>query len=160
MATEMILPAASVSAAPPTAAMAWPRVSLAQASAPVLTGPTGANETDSSRSLCSAALSAYDRMYRALDSDEPDLGGNISYVVGRARLERCSAATPWTVSATDAAQIRALVAPAMATDDARTLSDCFPGFVDRILFELDRRLSRTLAPEGPHRRRRSDRPIS
>jgi hypothetical protein len=105
--------------------------------------------------LCRDALRAYERCYRALDFDEPDVSANVSYAVCRTRLERRALAEPFVVPAERAERLRHLVDEAMAATDARILAAWFQGFPERVLAELERRApsrggsGRALADDGP-----------
>jgi hypothetical protein len=131
--------------------------SLVLTERPGRVGRPADGDAESSEALCGAALEAYERLYRALDSDEPDLSANISYVVCRAVLERRGAAEPWTVPPRSAAQIRALVGRVMGTNDAQALSSWFSCFAERVLVELERRSAAPPVTEVTHRRRVGDR---
>jgi hypothetical protein len=120
---------------------------------------TAEREATSDR-LSREALSAYERLYRALDFDEPDMSANISYAVCRTVLERRAAAKPYVVPAERAERIERLIANVSATTDRRTLAFWFPGFAEQVLGELERRQGRgpaiSAAPvavaAGPRRR--------
>jgi hypothetical protein len=90
------------------------------------------------------ALGAYQRLYKAVDWDDPDVGANISFMVGRSLLERRALDEPWTVPADRADRVAAWVNQVMSTTDERRLSEWFSGFVELIVAEVNGQM-----PHGP-----------
>jgi len=100
-----------------------------------------------SSELCRRALRAYERLYRLLDCDDPDLAANVTFTAGRIRLLRLGAATPWPVREAVAAEVVKLVEEADRARDAAVVERLFATFVDEVCRRLDRRASP--APSWP-----------
>lgn len=92
--------------------------------------------TLSSRKLCERALRAHERLYRLIDTDEPDLGANVAFTAGRIRLLRCVAAEPWQIGVTAGAETVAYIAAAEQVSDPRAAEAWFIGFADEVLVRL------------------------
>jgi mannose-1-phosphate guanylyltransferase len=91
--------------------------------------------------LCQRALAAFQHLYRLVESDEPDLAVNVSFVTGRLALRRVAAEAARRLDAARAAPALALIDQASATSDARVAESWLPTFVERVLA--------TVAPNDP-----------
>jgi hypothetical protein len=113
----------------------------------------GVGGSMSSGDLCREALRAYERLFRALDFDEPDVSANISYSVCRTSLERRALAEPFDLAPERATRLRALIDSVEGTSDRRQLATWFAGFPELIFVELERRAAdQRSAGRGPARR--------
>jgi hypothetical protein len=112
-------------------------------------GATRASDPTWCSDLCRQALAVYERLYRRLEWDEPDVGANIGYAVGRTRFERRMAAQPWQVPAHRARRVTQLVAMVADLADPSALERWFADFPDRILRHLDRRTTPSRSRRAP-----------
>ena len=92
-----------------------------------------------SSELCRRALRAYERLYRLLDCDDPDLAANVTFTAGRVRLLRLSAAAPWEVTEPAARDLVELIERADRARDPAEVERLFATFVDEVCRRLERR---------------------
>lgn len=79
-------------------------------------------------------MSAHERLYRLMDCDEPDLGANITFEVGRVLLHRIATADPWPIDDHRAAALLAAVQRAEELSDQRAADAHFTWFVEEVPF--------------------------
>ncbi len=110
-----------------------------------------------SSDLCRRALRAYEHLYRLLDCDDPDLAANVTFMAGRIRLLRLSAAAPWEVAAPAAREVVGLIERAERARRPADAEPLFPTFVEDVCRCLERRRPPSIAPASPLGRRAADR---
>jgi hypothetical protein len=110
-----------------------------------------------SHALCERALRAYERLYRLLDCDDPDLAANVTFTAGRVRLLRLAAAAPWTLPESAVRAVVELIERAERSHRPTEAEPLFATFVEDVCRYLDRRGARAAAPAPLPGRRAADR---
>ncbi len=118
--------------------------------------PTGSDPL-TSHELCERALRAYERLYRLLDWDDPDLAANVAFVAGRARLLRLAGAAPWPIAGSVRDDVLAVIEVAEGTSDPIAAERLFSTFVEEIWRRLERRRPQPTGPVHGYGRRAADR---
>ncbi|HWP62253.1 MAG TPA: hypothetical protein VNO86_02150 [Candidatus Binatia bacterium] len=118
--------------------------------------PTGSDPL-TSHDLCERALRAYERLYRLLDWDDPDLAANVTFVAGRARLLRLAAAAPWPIAGPVRDEVLTVIEAAEGTSNPIAAERLFATFVEEIWRRLERRRPQPVGPFPPLGRRAADR---
>jgi hypothetical protein len=86
-----------------------------------------------SRQLAQLAIRVHERLFRLLAGDEPDLGANVVFTLGRASLSRIAAIEPSVVQAAAAAEATELIEAAGRVADPRTAEAWFYSFPEQVI---------------------------
>lgn len=107
---------------------------------------SAAPPTLTSRELCQRAISAHEHLYGLIGYDEPDLGINVTFVLGRAKLRSMVSARVWTVEPDTGAATLALIEAAEREGDPIAACDRLGTFADEVILSL--RSLRAVGPRG------------
>lgn len=91
-----------------------------------------------SAELVSRALRAYGRLFHLIAADEPDLGANVVFALGRAKLLRLTGGEPWEPEPAAAAAAAELIETVARISDPRTAETWLYAFPDKVLERLTR----------------------
>jgi hypothetical protein len=114
--------------------------------------------TVTSHELVEQAIRAHRLLFRLIGTDEPDLGANVVYSLGRSMLQRVASAEPWIVDADAGAAARAFIAAAEGITDAHRAEEVFYSFPQQVIARLVpvgpplQADGAPPAPAGPHGR--------